>query len=398
MLTHVGRSLLAQRTSRLQLSGIRKMMAAAQKIPDAIRLEVGEPDFETPAYILDGVKKDLDSGLYTHYTPVAGYPELRRALGAKMQRDNAITADPDSEIMVSVGAAGALYAALMATVDPGDEVLIPDPGYPQYTQMTLLAEGAPVYYPLRQDNGFRPDLDELRALVSGHTKLIILNSPQNPTGGVLDKATLDGLAALALEHDLLVISDEVYSTLIFDQSAPLSIASLPGMFPRTITINSFSKAYAMTGWRLGYTAAAQPIMTEMIKMQSFFNSCASSVSQRAGLAALRQSSASEAMTAEYRRRRDWLVAALNTLPSIRCAMPAGAFYVFPDITAYGPSSEQFSARLLELAHVTSVPGTAFGKMGEGHVRLSYATSLENLHVAVERMREALPRMKGSSKQ
>ena len=181
------RSLLAQRTGRLHLSGIREMMAAAAKIPDVIRLEVGEPDFETPAYILDAVKHDLDSGQYTHYTPVAGYPELRRAVAARMQHDNGLTVDPDSELMISVGGAGALYAAVMAVVDPGDEVLVPDPGYPQYTQMTLLAEGRPVYYPLREENAFVPDVADMRERVSARTKAILLNSPQNPTGGVIGK-------------------------------------------------------------------------------------------------------------------------------------------------------------------------------------------------------------------
>jgi aspartate/methionine/tyrosine aminotransferase len=328
---------------------------------------------------------------------VAGYPELRRALAAKIQRDNNLAVDAESELMVSAGAAGALYAAIMATVNPGDEVLIPDPGYPQYTQMTLLADGVPVFYPLREENAFRPDIAELHTLVTPSTKMIILNSPQNPTGGVLDEPGLDSIAALAQEGDLVVLSDEVYSTLIFDDSGHHSIATLPGMFARTITINSFSKAFAMTGWRLGYAAAPQPIMAEMIKMQSFFTSCASSVSQRAGLAALTRNEESAAMTTEYRRRRDWLVAALNTLPGVRCPMPDGAFYVFPNITAFGLSSEEFSMKLLDAAHVTSVPGTAFGAMGEGHVRMSYATSLENLHTAVERMREALPKIKVTSK-
>jgi aspartate/methionine/tyrosine aminotransferase len=322
---------------------------------------------------------------------VAGDPALRRALAAKMQRDNGLTVDPDSEIMVSVGGAGSLYAAMMATVDPGDEVLIPDPGYPQYTQMTLLPEGVPVYYPLREENQFRPTLEDLRARVTARAKLILLNSPQNPTGAVLDRQTLLGIAALAQEADLLVISDEVYSTLIYD-AEHVSIAALPGMAQRTVTINTFSKAYAMTGWRLGYAAACAPIMSEMVKMQSFFNSCASSISQRAGLAALSQPGSPEAMAAEYRRRRDWFVPALNALPGLRCPMPAGAFYAFVNIAATRLTSEQFSERLLQTGHVTSVPGTAFGALGEGYVRMSFATSTEKLREAVERIRAALSRI------
>jgi aminotransferase len=231
----------------------------------------------------------------------------------------------------------------------------------------------------------------MRTLITPRTKLILLNSPQNPTGGVIDKSGLTAIAALAQEYDLAIVSDEVYSTVIYDDTVHYSIASFPGMFERTITLNSFSKSYAMTGWRLGYATATRPILTEMTKMHSFFNSCASSVSQRAGLAALTRTAESEAMTAEYRRRRDWFVAALNTLPGVRCALPAGAFYVFPNISAFGLSSEQFSLRLLDAAHVTSVPGTAFGPTGEGHVRMSFATSMENLHSAVERMRAAIAR-------
>ncbi len=386
------RSLLAHRTSRLHLSGIRKMMALAQKIPDVIHLEIGEPDFGTPAYIRDAVKADLDGGAYTHYTPVPGYPELRRALAARLQHDNGLTVDPDGEVVVTVGGAGALFAAIVALVNPGEEVLLPDPGYPQYAQIVLLADGVPVYYPLREQNAFRPDMAELRGLVSPRTKLIVINSPQNPTGGVLDKPSLEAIAALAQEQDLAVLSDEVYSTLIFDETVHYSIAAFPGMFERTITLNSFSKSYAMTGWRLGYAAAARPIMAEMIKMHSFYNGCASSVSQRAALAALTRNEESAAMTAEYRRRRDWLVAALNKLPGVRCPLPGGAFYVFPNISSFGLSSEQFSMRLLDTAQVTSVPGTAFGPTGEGHVRMSFATSMDNLHIAVERIQAALPKI------
>ncbi len=379
----------ARRTERLQLSGIRKMMALAAAIPDVIRLEVGEPDFETPTYIRDAVKADLDSGLYTHYTPVAGDSALRSALAAKMMRDCGLAIDPDNEIMISVGGAGALYAAYMSIINPGDEVLLPDPGYPQYTQMTLLADGVPVYYPLREENAFRPEMDELRSRVTERSRLIVVNSPHNPTGGALDESTRRGLAAMALEHDLVVLCDDVYSTLLYDDRPYRPLATLPGMFERTITVNSFSKAYAMTGWRLGYATAPRPLMTQMIKMQSFFNSCASAISQRAGLAALTRSEESQAMTAEYRRRRDWLVGALNGLPGVRCPLPAGAFYVFPNISSFGLSSEDFAARLLAAAHVSSVPGTAFGAMGEGFVRMSFATSLETLHAAVERIASAL---------
>ena len=383
-----GRSLLARRTTKLQLSGIRKMMALAAKMPDVVRLEIGEPDFDTPAYISAGVKADLDSNAYTHYTPVAGYPELRRALAVRLQRENGLTVDPETEVVVTVGGAGALYAAIMATVDPGDEVLIPDPGYPQYTQMTLMAEGEPRYYTLREGSAFQPDLDDLRRLLSPRSKVILVNSPHNPTGSVFSKEALQGIAALATEHDLLVIADEVYSTLVYDGAA-WSVAALPGMYQRTITINSFSKSYAMTGWRLGYAAAPQPIMQEIIKIHSFFNSCASSVSQRAGLAALARTEESLAMTAEYRKRRDWLVAALNRLPGVRCPLPSGAFYVFPNISSYGLPAEEFSLRLLNSARVTSVAGTAFGPAGEGHIRLSYAASLPVLQTGVERIAGAL---------
>lgn len=387
------RPALARRTEKLELSGIRRVMELASAMTDVIRLEVGEPDFATPDYILEAVKSDLDSGRYTHYTPMAGFPELRRALAAKFEQDNGITADALTEVLVSPGGASSLYYGIMATVDPGNEVLIPDPGYPQYTQQTLLAAGVPVYYPLREENGFQPDMDELRGLVTPQTKMLILNSPHNPTGSVLSKASLERVTALAEEHDLIILADEVYSTLVYGGERHHSIAALPGMFERTITVNTLSKSYAMTGWRLGYAAARRDIMWEMIKIQSFINTCPSSVSQRAALAALKRSAESKAMTAEYARRRAWLVSAVSALPGFRCPVPQGAFYVFPNISSYGLTAAQFSERLLELSHVTSVPGTAFGPTGEGHIRLSYATSLEILQTAVDRISAALPRMK-----
>ncbi len=359
------------------------------EMTDVIRLEVGEPDFNTPDYILEAVKADLDDGRYTHYTPVAGYPDLRRALAVAIHDDTGLTVDPEGEVVVTVGGASALYTAIMAVVDPGDEVLVPDPGYPQYTQQVLLAGGTPVFYGLREANGFQPDLAELRSLITARSKMLILNSPHNPTGGTISNETQASIAALAQERDLLVLADDVYHALMYD-GAYRSIAALPGMFERTVTINSFSKTYAMTGWRLGYAFGPQPIIWEMVKLQSFILSCPTSVSQRAALAALTQSRATEEMVAEYRRRRDWLVAALNDLPGFRCHRPAGAFYVFPNISAFGLSSEEFCARLLQATHVTSVPGSAFGPTGEGHLRMSYATSMESLQTAVERIRAALP--------
>lgn len=387
------RSLVAQRMGTLEVSGVRQMMSIADKLSDAIRLEVGEPDFDTPGYIIEAVKADLDRGLFTHYTPVSGYAELRRALAAKLRADIGVEYDPASQVMVSVGGASALLCAILASVDPGDEVLIADPSYPQYKQHIILAGARPVYYPLYPERGFMPDLAEVRALLTPRSKVILLNSPQNPTGSVLDPATLAGLAALAREFDLLVVADDVYSLLVYEGHEYRAMASLPGMAERTITIKSFSKEYAMTGWRLGYAAGPQPLLAEMIKLQGLVNSCASSVSQRAGLAALSQDDDSLRMRAAFQARRDWFVNALNELPGFVCQCPGGAFYVFPDIRAFGLPSHEFTMRLLRAARVTSVWGSAYGPMGEGHIRFSYATSLDLLRQAVERIGEALPELR-----
>jgi aspartate/methionine/tyrosine aminotransferase len=388
------RPLIARRAGALQLSGIRKVFELAQTLPDVIRLEVGEPDFATPLHIRSATQDALERGGFTGYTSTAGYPELRRAIAAKMVRENGIEADPDGGIMVTAGASGALFMAIQALIDPGDEALLPDPGWPQYLQMATWAGATPVFYPLRAGRAFAPDLTELEGLITPRTKLILINSPSNPTGAVWDRPTIQGIANLARRHDLVVISDEVYERIVYDDAVHISIATLPGMFERTVTISGCSKTFAMTGWRIGYAVGPKAIISEMIKLQSLVYTCPSSVSQRAALAALTGSDEPvREMVAEYKRRRDWLVTALNQLPGVRCLMPGGAFYVFPDISSFGLSAQDFAMRLLQTSRVTSVPGTAFGTYGEGHIRFSYATSMERLHQALERIRQALPALR-----
>jgi aspartate/methionine/tyrosine aminotransferase len=393
MKTLAKRSFISQRVVMLKLSGVRRIFEAAQKLPDAVHLEIGQPNFETPRYICAAVKADIDSGKYTSYTPSAGYLDLRQAIAATVKRECGCQVSAETQVMVSAGSAGSLFTGMMAVVDPGDEVLLPDPGYPQYTQMVLMAGGKPVYYRLREETGFVPDIAEMSSLVTARTKVLLLNTPHNPTGTVFDKATMEGLANLAIEHDLLVISDEVYSKLVYDGAQHLSIAALAGMSGRTITIDGVSKTYAMTGWRLGYAWAAECIIREMTKLQSLTYTCPSSISQRAALAALSSTTTIVDMVASYRQRRDWFIAELNRLPGIRCSLPRGAFYAFPNISSYGMSADEFAARLLDVSRVVCVPGTAFGAAGEGHIRMSYAAPMEQLVAAIEHMHKALPRLR-----
>jgi len=359
---------------------------------DVIHLEIGEPDFGTPAHVVEAGCRALREG-HTHYTPTAGIPELRAAIAADVGQSRGVEVDP-GQVVVTPGGKPIMFFAILALVDEGDEVLLPNPAFPIYESMVDFAGGRPVFVPLRQENGFRFDLDEFRAGLSGRTKLVILNSPANPTGGVLTAEDIAGLAEILRERpDVYVLSDEIYSRLLYTGSFA-SIASEPGLGPdgRTIILDGFSKTYAMTGWRLGYGVMPEPLAEQVAKLQVNSNSCTSAATQYAGLEALTgpQDSVGE-MLEEFRARRDLIVAGLGDLPGVECITPRGAFYAFPRITGTGRPADELADVLLERAGVACLSGTAFGRHGEGHLRLSYANSRENIARALDRMGEVLSR-------
>ena len=359
---------------------------------EIIHLEIGEPDFDTPAHVVEAGCKALREG-HTHYTPTAGIPELREAIAGDVARSRGIEVGPE-QVVVTPGGKPIMFFTILALVDEGDEVLLPNPAFPIYESMVNFVGGRPIFVPLRQEHGFRFDLDEFSAGLSERTKLVILNSPANPTGGVLTADDISGLADILRERpDVYVLSDEIYSRLLYtDEFA--SIASEDGLGPdgRTIILDGFSKTYAMTGWRLGYGVMPVTLADEVAKLQVNSNSCTSAATQYAGLAALEgPQDAVESMLAEFRTRRDLIVDGLNELPGVECITPQGAFYAFPRITETGHLADKLADLLLDEAGVACLSGTAFGYQGEGHLRLSYANSHENIIRALERMGEVLSR-------
>lgn len=358
----------------------------AHGLKDVIRLEVGEPDFDTPKHIKDAAKEALEKG-FTHYTSSAGILPLREAVAEKTKKETGVEADPKREVVVTDGGSCALTLAMMATLNPGDEVLISDPAWP-YGPSIKMAEGVPVRYGLLEKEGFRIDFDDLRSKISRKSKMVLINSPNNPTGSVLDRRELEDLSEIALENDLLVISDEVYEKLIYD-AKHMSVLSLPEMKERTILANSFSKTYAMTGWRVGYAIASEDIAREMAKLNLYLNTCSTSFAQVAALEALRgPQDCVRAMADQYRKRIDLMLQGLERM-SVPCVKPRGAFYLFPDFSGFSHSSHEIAMMLLEKAHVSTAPGIAFGQRGEGHLRLSCANSIENLGEALGRIEKAL---------
>jgi len=358
----------------------------AQAIKDVIRLEVGEPDFDTPEHVKDAAKRALEKG-FTHYTSSAGIFPLREAIVEKTKKETGVDVDPRKEVVVTDGGSCALTLAMMATLNPGDEVLVSDPSWP-YGPGIKMAEGIPVRYGLLEEEGFRIDFNDLRSKISSKSKIILINSPNNPTGSVLDRRELETLSEIALKNDLLVISDEVYEKLVYD-TQHLSVLSLPEMKDRTVLVNSFSKTYAMTGWRVGYAVASEDIAREVAKLNLYLNTCSTSFAQVAALEALRgPQDCVKAMTDQYRKRIDLMLHGLESM-SVPCVKPRGAFYLFPDFSAFNHSSHEMGMLLLEKAHVSTAPGIAFGQHGEGHLRLSCANSMENLGEALRRIEKAL---------
>ena len=353
-----------------------------------LSLSVGEPDFPTPAHIVEAAKKALDAG-HTKYTPSLGIPELRQAVAEKSVRENGIPATPEHVLVAP--SKHALYMACMALLDPGDEAILPDPGWVSYAPIVELAGARPVPVRAADEDGFVPSVDAVAERITPRTRALVLNSPSNPAGSVTPRETVRGLADLAKDHDLVVISDEIYEKILYE-GEHVSPASLDGMFDRTVTVNGFSKTYAMTGWRLGWLVAPPPIVREVAKVQEHSITCATSFAQHAGVAALRGPKAPlEAMVREFRARRDLIVKELEAIDRVSVFRPAGAFYVFPKFDV-PVDSQTLSERLLKEAKVAVTPGRAFGPAGEGHQRLSYAASRETISEGVRRIAEVVGRL------
>lgn len=385
---------LSDRLEMVNPSEIRKLFDLAAGMEDVISLGIGEPDFDTPEHIKEYAKEALDRGM-THYGPNAGLPMLREAIARKLKKQNGIDADPKSEIMVLVGANQAFIMGLATFLRDGEEVLIPSPMFVSYAPAVVLAGGKPVEVPTYEENEFRLNVDDLKKYVSEKTRALIINSPSNPTGAVLTKKDLEEIADFAVEHDLMIFSDEVYEHFVYDGAKNYSIASLDGMFERTITINGFSKTFAMTGWRLGFVAAPAWVVEKMARFQMYNATCPVTFAQYAAAKALddpRSWKAVEEMRNEYDRRRNLVWKRLNEmgLPTVK---PKGAFYIFPRIRDTGLTDKEFSELMLKEARVAVVPGSAFGKAGEGYIRISYATAYEKLEEAMDRMEKVLKEKK-----
>lgn len=383
----------AERLKKIKMSEIRRFFAVARLFPDAINLGIGEPDFVPPKHVIDAAERAMREGK-THYVPNRGIPKLLEALAEKTRKDYNMAYDPETEILVTVGAVEAVFLALMATVNPGDEVLFPDPGFVCYEPVIRLAGGVPVPIPLNEENEFRVDIDVMGSLITAKSRVVILNSPHNPTGAVLSYDDLHSLAKLAVEHDLIVISDEVYEKIIYDDTRHYCLATFPGMRERTIVVNSFSKTYAMTGFRIGYALGPSDIISAMSLIHQYTAACVNTPTQYAALAALEgpQDFVSN-MVREFDRRRKLVCKRINEIEGLKCTVPKGAFYVFPNIKAFGMSSDEFSQFLLKEAKVVTVPGSGFGGRGEGYIRISYAASYEKLEEAMDNIEKALKKLK-----
>ena len=371
-------------------SGIRKFFDIVQETEGAISLGVGEPDFDTPWHIRDEGIYSLEKGR-TFYTSNSGLKELRTEVSEYIKRTQGVTYDPIKEIFVTVGGSEAIDLALRAMVDPGDEVLIPQPSYVSYEPCAILADAKPVIIELKEENEFRLTAEEFLEKVTDKTKILVLPFPNNPTGAVMEKEDLEKIAEVVREKDLYIISDEIYGELTY-KGKHVSIVSLPGMKERTILINGFSKAYAMTGWRLGYACGPEEIMAQMVKIHQFAIMCAPTTSQYAAVEALKNGDDDVKMMREqYNHRRRYLLNEFKRI-GLPCFEPYGAFYVFPCIKKFGMTSDDFCTRLLKEEKLAVVPGTAFGDCGEGYIRISYAYSLENLKAAMERLENFISRL------
>jgi aspartate/methionine/tyrosine aminotransferase len=385
---------LASRMKNLGTESAFEVLAKAKKLEasgkDIVHLEIGEPDFDTPPHIVEAAKLALDSG-FTHYNPAPGIPELRDAIATEVNKSRGIDIQSENVVVVP-GGKPIIFYIIQALVDEGDEVIYPNPGFPIYQSVIDFVGGKSVPVHLKEENDFRLSIDDVAGLLTAKTKLIILNSPQNPTGGVLEKSDLDALAELLQNRDVMVLSDEIYSRIIYDGFVHDSLTSRPGMLDKTVILDGFSKAYAMTGWRMGYGIMPLWLAKAVAQLAINCNSCTATFTQKAGIAALTgNQSLVESMVREFRARRDVIVNGLNAIPGISCLKPKGAFYVFPNIQETGYSSANLQTLLLEEAGVASLSGTAFGQFGEGYLRFSYANSIANIEKALVRIKRVLAR-------
>lgn len=387
------KNVLSDKVQEIKPSGIRKFFDIVSEMKDAISLGVGEPDFETPWHIRDEGIYALEKGK-TFYTSNAGLKDLRCEISNYLKRHQNVAYDPQNEILVTVGGSEAIDIGLRAIINPGDEVIIPQPSYVSYEPCAILAGAKPVIINLKAENDFRLTPEELENAITDKTKILILPYPNNPTGAIMEQEDLEKIAKIIIEKDILVMSDEIYSALTY-KGKHVSIASLDGMKERTILINGFSKAYAMTGWRLGYACGPQEIIRQMTKIHQFAIMCAPTTSQYAAVEALKHGDDDvEMMRQSYNQRRRFLMNAFREM-NLECFEPYGAFYVFPCIKEFGMTSEEFATRFLEEEKVAAVPGTAFGESGEGFLRISYAYSLDTLKIAMERLKKFVERVRVS---
>lgn len=385
------RNPLSDKAVGLKPSGIRKFFDIVNEMDDVISLSVGEPDFDTPWHIRDEGIYSLEKGR-TFYTSNAGLKELKEEICLYLKRKQGVEYDPLNEVFVTVGGSEGIDAAMRAMLNPGDEVLIPQPSFVSYEPCAVLAGGVPVIIELKEENEFRLTVQELKQAITDKTKLLVLPFPNNPTGAIMEKKDLEEIAEVIIKNDIYVMSDEIYAELTY-KDKHVSIAEIPGMKERTILINGFSKAYAMTGWRLGYACGPKEIIAQMLKIHQFAIMCAPTTSQYAAVEALRNGDEDVAqMREEYNQRRRYLLYAFKEM-GIKCFEPFGAFYVFPSIKEFGMTSDEFATRFLQEEKVAAVPGTAFGDCGEGFLRISYAYSLDNLKVAMGRLADFVERLR-----
>jgi aminotransferase len=384
---------MARRLSKIKPSGIRRLFDLAVNMPEAISLGLGEPDFVPPKHVLEAVKQALDEGK-THYTLTMGIPELREALARKAKREYGLTYDPETEILITVGGTQAIHLALMALVNSGDEVLIPDPGFVCYRPSVLIAGGVPVSMPVLERNEFRLDGDIVMSHITSKSRIMIVNSPSNPTGAVFSYRDMASLAKIAVERDLIVISDEVYERITYDGVRHFCMASFPGMHERTLVVGSFSKTYAMTGLRIGYVLGPKDLIAPMMLAHQFSVACVNGPAQYAAVRALEgPQNFVKDMVTEFDRRRRLLCKRLEEIEGFSCKLPKGAFYVFANIKEFGVPSEHLTEFLLKEGKVVTVPGSAFGEYGEGYMRFSYATAYDKIVEAMDRIEHVVKKFK-----
>ena len=387
------RRIISEREEELPVLTIGKLLHIAEENKSIISLGPGEPDFSAPKNIIKAAKRALDKGL-THYSPAAGRSDLKEAIIRKLSRDNKIHANPEN-VVVTTGSTEAIMLALMCTIDPGEGVMVPDPGFLAYRPTVEALSGMPIAITLHEEDGFQLDVERMeKAIMPEKTNVLILNTPSNPTGAVYNKKALEEVAGFAIEYDLLILADEAYEKLVYGDAKHVSIGSLNGMEDRVLTLHSFSKTYAMPGFRLGYAVGEEKLISAMTKMHLFTSLCAPTVSQVAAIAALKGSQEPvKMMVREYDRRRRMIVKRLNDIPGFRCTEPKGAFYAFPNISYYRMKSLKFSEWLLKNAKVAVAPGTEFGRMGEGFIRCSYATAYPKIEKAMDNIERAVKRLR-----